>query len=72
MNLHRRATQPELMDDLSLATDELRQNLDELADLPREPVGEALLHDRGEGGGHRRSVPRRGAGGRGWPRHHGR
>jgi len=30
MNLHRRATQPELMDDLDLATDELRQNLDEL------------------------------------------
>ena len=30
MNLTTRATTPELMDDLSLATDELRQNLDEL------------------------------------------
>lgn len=30
MNLSARATTPELMDDLSLATDELRQNLDEL------------------------------------------
>ena len=30
MNLSRRATTPELMDDLSLASDELRQNLDEL------------------------------------------
>jgi SAM-dependent methyltransferase len=30
MNLTTRATTPELMDDLTLATDELRQNLDEL------------------------------------------
>ena len=30
MNLSRRATTPELMDDLTLASDELRQNLDEL------------------------------------------
>jgi hypothetical protein len=30
MNLSARATTPELMDDLTLATDELRQNLDEL------------------------------------------
>ncbi|WP_241738163.1 methyltransferase domain-containing protein [Hymenobacter polaris] len=30
MNLRTRATTPELMDDLSLATEELRQNLDEL------------------------------------------
>lgn len=30
MNLTTRATTPELMDDLNLATDELRQNLDEL------------------------------------------
>ncbi|RYY12496.1 MAG: hypothetical protein EOO36_17355, partial [Cytophagaceae bacterium] len=30
MNLTSRATTPELMDDLHLASDELRQNLDEL------------------------------------------
>lgn len=51
MNLTARATAPELMDDLSLATDELRQNLDELETINTwlggyRPVLTALAHLR--------------------------
>ncbi|GAB2457950.1 hypothetical protein GCM10011375_06930 [Hymenobacter qilianensis] len=45
MNLRQRATEPELMDDLTLASDALRQNLDELEFINTHLGGYAVVTD---------------------------
>jgi len=45
MNLRQRATEPELMDDLTLASDALRQNLDELEVINTRLGGYGVVTD---------------------------